>query len=100
MLRVLKAAQCSLQAPCLHNLAALPCLTELYLAGNQIAKLPRTAIAATSFTLLQVSHLISHCFALLISDFPLLPLIISIVSVSLRNRLLCTTISVGLPMCR
>ena len=89
MLRVLEAAQCSLQAPCLHALAALPCLTELYLAGNQIGRLPGAAITARSFTLLQVSHLIRHCFALPNTDFSML--------VTLSRLLLDTETAVMMP---
>ena len=55
VLRVLKAAGCSLQTQCLHHLAALPSLTELHLSNNQIAQVPEEMADDRAFPLLQVS---------------------------------------------
>lgn len=54
VLRVLKAARCSLHSHCLHQLAILPSLTELHLPNNQIATVPEAMAEDKPFALLQV----------------------------------------------
>lgn len=54
MLRVLKAARCSLHSHCLHQLAVLPSLTELHLPNNQIATVLEAMAEDRPFLLLQV----------------------------------------------
>lgn len=54
VLRVLKAAGCSLHSQCLHQLAALPSITDLHLPNNQITIVPDAVAGNKAFPLLQV----------------------------------------------